>query len=137
MGAEQDRRGLTGDSSLDAALLMVEDRSASVNRWTGLMTRTTFPFGREAEARLRDTLSAVESEPTERVKAAVGLAALSLGHVEEAAGALEGLATGTRSALADLGRARRERIVGDAARVVADRTVPSGSGASPRGRCGS
>lgn len=120
---------LSGRARAEVEQSLLADRCASpeerVDESAAWEYRT---FGANAEAVLRDVLTAVETSPAERVKAATVLGKLSPRHVPEAVSLLEELAAGrcavaeARAELCDLSQEARRRVLSDAQRVVADET---------------
>ncbi|MEV1119720.1 hypothetical protein AB0I91_32100 [Actinosynnema sp. NPDC049800] len=103
-------RVLLADRSLPVA-----ERVPVADFWDDL------PLAAEAEAEVRDALTAPETSPRERVAAAVALAGLSTGLVPEAVQALEAMASPrAREALARLTPASWRRVLDEALSTVAD-----------------
>ena len=118
-----------GTARLEIERSLLADRTATPSqRVSRLDTWHYRLLGEEAETVLRDVLTAVDSTPAERVKAAAALGKLAPRHRQEAVCLLKDLSLGrcataeARTELAKLSLAERRRMVVEAERVVADET---------------
>ncbi|MFB9907755.1 hypothetical protein [Allokutzneria oryzae] len=115
-----------GSARLEVERSLLTDRSGSPGeRVSGLDTWESRALATEAEAALRDVLTAVESLPAQRIQAAAALGGLSPHHVPEAVNLLEQLSTGAcaadaRAELAKLDQRWRRRLLAEDERLVAD-----------------
>jgi cellulose synthase operon protein C len=118
---------LPGRTRLEVEQARLADRAASPStRVVWLSEWDHRPLAAAAEAALRDSLTAVETSPAERVEAAAALGRLSPRHVPEAVSLLRELSAGrcaiteARHQLADLSEADRRRMLTEAESVVTD-----------------
>jgi hypothetical protein len=121
---------LPGRARVEVERSLLSDRTALPNQRVGNLTTWEYgPLGDEAEAVLRDVLTAVETTPAERVEAAAALGKLGPGHVPEAVRLLKEMSGGwgaatARTELAELSLSERRRMVAEAEAAVADETSP-------------
>ncbi|MBB5803579.1 uncharacterized protein (UPF0147 family) [Saccharothrix ecbatanensis] len=118
---------LSGPERLRLDRMLLADRSATPHERVGTTMESDQPTAaRAAEAALRDTLDAVESNPPQRVEAAAALARLAPRLVPEAGRLLTELLHGrcaadeARHALTQLGGVWRRRVVADTEQVLAN-----------------
>lgn len=120
-----------GTPCLEIDQLLLTDRTLSPTERIGDLNEWEYStLVPDAEAMLRDVLSAPETLPAERVDAATALAQLSPRHLPEAVQRLEDLCAShgaskrVRIALADLDHSHRRHLLADAARVATDEARP-------------
>ena len=105
--------------------VLLADRSRPLNQRVPVVDAwDDLPLAAEAEAEIREALTAPETSTRERIAAAKALAGLSTEYVPEAMRALEAL-PGGRKALAELTPQSWQRVVDEAMAEVVDEALPT------------